>query len=135
MSEAEKEIMDKTFTDSIQDRVEGYLDAIESTAGTAGEFVVEQTPLVAQEYLAWVFWGSVFWASLMGVVILGIAIVFRKLFAWAWAFDGSDDRTSIDPPATVFVVGGAVIILSLPVIAFVCSTLEAIRVTVAPLRS
>ena len=40
----------------IQERITGYLDAIESHADKAGDFIVEQTPLLAQEYLVWYWW-------------------------------------------------------------------------------
>ena len=67
--------MNEEFKTDIESRITSYLDAIEASAGTAGEFVAEQTPLVAQEYLAWLFWGSVMKSAGLGVAFLLLSIV------------------------------------------------------------
>jgi len=49
-------------TQDIESRINSYLDTIESSVTTAGDFMLEQTPLVVQECLAWYFWESLIYA-------------------------------------------------------------------------
>lgn len=68
------------MNDEINQRIVSYLDAIESTASTAGEFVAEQTPLVAQEYLAWYFYSSLMASAFCLVVMLVTAYAIKKVY-------------------------------------------------------
>jgi hypothetical protein len=56
------------MNEEIKNRIDGYLDAIQSSAQQAGEIIAEQTPLVAQEFLAWYFWDSVTFAIIALIV-------------------------------------------------------------------
>ena len=67
------------MNEEIQQRITKYLDAIEASAQGAGDFVSEQAPMVAQEYLAWVFWSSALGA--VGLMVAGVTgLVFSVLF-------------------------------------------------------
>lgn len=57
----------------IQEKLTSILTWVEETAKTAGDFVVEQTPLYIQELLAWNFWYSLIWAVL-GIICLSIGL-------------------------------------------------------------
>lgn len=64
----------------IEERVSKYLDAMESMADKAGNFVADQTPLVAQEFLLWEFWSAIFAA--IGFVFVAAAIIAASRWVW-----------------------------------------------------
>jgi hypothetical protein len=57
------------MNEELQRRISSYLDAIETYAQGAGEFATEQAPLVAQEYLSWMFWSSLLTIAACALVI------------------------------------------------------------------
>lgn len=75
----------------IQQRITRYLDAIESSAQGAGEFVFEQTPMLAQEYLAWSFWCAVITSVTLlvaGCIVIAVSYVFvRRTLASSKSFE------------------------------------------------
>ena len=74
------------MNEEIQQRITKYLDAIEASAQGAGDFVSEQAPMVAQEYLAWVFWSSALGA--VGLLVAGCSgLVFGFLFLKRFLID------------------------------------------------
>lgn len=110
------------MNEELQTRITQYLDAIESSAETAGDFVVEQTPLLAQEYLAWMFWSNVFIAALTLLVAAVCGLICYLLI-----------RASKKHPGVlaeaVFLSG----FFGLVCVAIACTAAyDAIKVTVAP---
>ena len=61
----------------------------------AGDFAVEQAPLVVQEYLAWGFWSSAFWATALLIPVVIYAFQLRRFCRWAW--DNSDSDAEVLP--------------------------------------
>ena len=97
-----------TFETEIQHRITAYLDAIEQSAGAAGSFVSEQTPLVAQEFLAWVFWCGClqFVTSILGIIAAWAFI------RWTYkAFKGKD--YFIDGPGIPVTMIGIIVFAAL----------------------
>ncbi|MAT51534.1 MAG: hypothetical protein CMK32_10165 [Porticoccaceae bacterium] len=66
--------------EEIKQRINGYLDAVESAANDAGGFVMDQAPLVAQEYVSWMFWSGMllFLTCLFAILVL----VFVPIWKW-----------------------------------------------------
>lgn len=124
--------MDEQTEAQLLNRINSYLDAIEGSAETAGGFVIEQTPLLAQEYLAWVFWDAVFCAACWLVPLLLMGILMFKLIRAAWKFDNREDNGPDDPPATVIAITVAIFLTGFPTAAVVCYARDAMRVSVAP---
>ena len=75
-------------------------------AQNAGSFVTEQAPLVAQEYVAWVFWENLIFAIVLGVIALGWALVARKVFT---TYEGMEiDRNSFTVAASMIALSFAI---------------------------
>lgn len=112
------------MNEELQERIEGYLDAVESSANTAGEFAAEQVPLVAQEYLAWVFWGGVvlLLAALVGILLSAVA---------AYVFWKTKDSLK-HVEANVLSAMAALALATGSFIAAVPATYNIVKVTVAP---
>lgn len=65
------------MNEELQDRIAKYLDALEMSATNAGQFAIEQAPLVAQEYLAWCFYSALVVAvALLAAGSLGLGATF-----------------------------------------------------------
>lgn len=110
----------------VRDRIEGYLDAIESAANTAGGFVVEQAPHVAQEYLVWRFWSNVAIAIVCAVVIIVWLAYVRRI----WKLAGDTVYHSINAEFATKVSGSLIMLPA--VVGFLVSSFCAIKVCVAP---
>lgn len=108
----------------IQDRISGYLDAVESSAASAGAFISEQTPLVAQECIAWVFWSGVLSAA-GGLVMLAII---ATVFLWAAKVRSIGDDIFDRGMAAVFVA----LISAVPATMTVFGIHNSVKATVAP---
>lgn len=89
------------MNDELQQRLTMYLDAIEASASKAGDFVVEQTPLLAQEYLAWEFWSSVMLCAASALVLVVLCAVFLRVW---WAVKAEKDFDFNDHPEMMFLV-------------------------------
>lgn len=65
--------MEITTNEEIKTAVVEYLKTFESGLKKAGEFSMEQAPLVVQEFLAWEFWGSVAVAVMccLAIIVVG----------------------------------------------------------------
>ena len=115
-----------TFETEIQHRITAYLDAIEQSAGTAGSFVSEQTPLVAQEFLAWTFWCGCLQCLVSSIAIIALWAFIR----WTYkAFKGPkyfDDG----PGIPVAMIGTFVI--SLLIASAYKGGYDAAKVSIAP---
>lgn len=51
--------MDPEAEKSLKDNLPALFEWVKETANTTGQFIQEQTPLLIQEYLNWVFWNNV----------------------------------------------------------------------------
>ena len=67
------------MSEELQKRMMDYLDSLESTVQQGSGFLVEQAPLVCQEYVDWVFWSGV----LLAVPCAACAILLFAFAAWA----------------------------------------------------
>jgi hypothetical protein len=113
--------------DDVRERVARYMDAIEATASDAGEFVTEQMPLVAQEYLQWCWFAAIIKATAMAAVV--VVAVIGCILVWvrtrnSYKRDDKELRT-LSLTVTAFVglfFGGLA----------VTYTLDAVKVSVAP---
>lgn len=83
------------MNEEIQQRITKYLDAIESQASSAGDFVVEQTPLLAQEYLAWEFWSSVINSVALLPVGVALAICCILGFRAFWKCENREQHPEV----------------------------------------
>ncbi|QDV61115.1 hypothetical protein [Crateriforma conspicua] len=127
------EVPTETFSVEMQERISAYLDAVESSADVAGNFVLEQTPLVAQEFLAWTFWGSVINGCLWGVLLVALAVPAVKLLRYAWKFDMSENGLKGEtPPASVFAFLFLVVVLIGPATGAISEFRTAARTAIAP---
>lgn len=116
--------MDESIKNELKIRIESYLEAIESGASQAGEFVLKETPLVAQEYLAWTFWSSTLSAGTsFAVAVLSILVVKRL---WGWVTKDAENHECA--PLLVFPFG--VLIPSIAI--FGTNAAMALKVSVAP---
>lgn len=104
----------------MQKRLLAFLDAVESQANSAGQFVIEQTPLVAQEYLAWTFWHGCLMAAVASIPLaIGLYLLRRFL---------RDPDGDAAPPLFVLALFGSIFGLS----AAFYGIHSAVKVTVAP---
>jgi hypothetical protein len=88
------------MNEEIQQRISSYLDAIEKHAQGAGEFATEQAPIVAQEYLSWMFWNSTIIIAACALVITVCAcIVYMSVRSIVRTKDPWDDH-----PEALFLV-------------------------------
>lgn len=60
------------------------IDWSTSIASKSETFIVEQTPLLVQEYVSWIFWENVLWGSLKGFVALFLFIILTILVKMTW---------------------------------------------------
>lgn len=123
--------MDESLKAEINERVMRYLDAIESSATEAGSFIVDQTPLVAQEYLSWYFWEAAIasMASVTGLIgLLVVTVLLCKAVKrnWQKIRQGYNEPLLIIPAAVLgvaFCSCGAIAVTNVRM---------AVKVTVAP---
>lgn len=109
-----------------EERVNRLLDAIENSVSKTGEFVVEQAPLVAQEYLAWYFWQSTICAIgffAMGIVLLVTALPYFREF--------KKDILEQDIAKGMFAVVGSIVAIVL-IGSGVTNVFSVVKVCVAP---
>ena len=124
--------MNETFQEDLQNRVTSYLDAIESSATNAGEFVLEQTPLVAQEYLLWEFWKNVIQGGIFGFIVAFAAIAGAKVTYIIWNSEKEEVLENGFPPFCVF-PAFATLFICLPLGSiFVVRILRVLEVIIAP---
>lgn len=114
--------MEITTNEEIKAAVIEYLKTFESGLKKAGEFSMEQVPLVVQEFLAWEFWGSIAAAT---VCCIAIAIVFPLHKAGCKISDPFSEGRILTHILSVF----SWIVLS---VSAVIQLVEALKVTVAP---
>ena len=115
------------MNEDYQKRIDGYLGAIESAANKAGEFVEEQTPLLAQEYLAWEFWSSL--AACVALFVLGVTLFAAIFVSWKRIVG---DETYEDHPE-VLVVAAILLAASILPLGFSAENgFRALKVSVAP---
>lgn len=120
--------MDVEFKAKVQERIESYLDAIESS----GEFVVEQAPLVAQEYINWVFWQSTIYACVFAVASVA-TIVPAAVISWKmWKAEKKDVIEKGLPPLSPFPVAVGVILSFIFLVPLVINLMSATKAVVAP---
>lgn len=97
------------------------------TAKESKDFATEQAPLLAQEMVAWAFWGSIIYAA--PAVVLGIALLIAS-----WRIHGSKmyadywDRSSDPVPFPAF--GYCVSVVAICWGLFIAS--DAVKAVVAP---
>jgi len=120
--------MDEKFTVEIQERISNYLDTIESTANTAGEFMVDQTPLVVQEYLSWVFYSSLAFVIISIIGIVACSYAMKKCVVLISDPKCDDFKESI---SFVVLIGSFSVIIP-SVMTLFYKTLDLIQVIVAP---
>lgn len=73
--------------DELKVRLTKYLDALEAGVTKAGDFVGDQAPEVAREYLLWEYW----W-HLIGVIVFGSLLLVAAIVIWRlWKKFGHDD--------------------------------------------
>ena len=119
------------MNEEIQSRITKYMDAIESSAQKTGEFLSEQTPLLAQEYLAWYFWSHCFFVVVVSIVFVLSLFVIR----WLRKEYKIEEEKSNNSEVTGFITGCILVALvfSLGSLVFICVNIyEMIKVTVAP---
>lgn len=97
------------------------LDAVKESASQAGEFARAELPLVAQEYIAWCWWGSATGVAfgLLFLILLAVSL-FMAVFKTKNSATGE------------FYFICALISLMLMVVSLPISTYELIKVSVAP---
>lgn len=93
----------------------------------AGQFTLEQAPLVVQEYLAWMFWSSVLWAG-CGVAMLLTALVLGLWVRSAvkrvgWSRDGWPEIPGVIGAVVLTVAGLSMVMPNIE---------QAIKIKVAP---
>lgn len=115
------------ISDEVRERVTRYMDAIEATASDAGEFVTEQMPLVAQEYLQYLWIDAVVTAAALAAVV--VVAVIGCILAWTHTRN-SYTRDDEELRAASVVVTAAVCIFFGG--AAVKYALDAVKVSVAP---
>lgn len=69
--------MEITGSEEIKTAIVEYLKTFESGLKKAGDFSMEQVPLVVQEFLAWEFWGSVTVATMCCLVMVVIGFLHK----------------------------------------------------------
>lgn len=110
------------------ERLNDLMDWVGSTAKATEGFVIEQAPLVAQEIVAWEFWGCIGHASLFLAFAIAGTLTIRLL----WRKD-KDGNLLVDDEAARFVPS---ILGGIACVAFVVAAadygIHAIKAKVAP---
>ena len=88
--------------EEIKGRLTSYLETLEQATSTASEFVVAEAPAIAQEYLAWVFWGNVAYL-VIGVLVMVLLVKLAIAGSREWDKDILDLNM---PMATVGAFSG-----------------------------
>lgn len=119
--------------EQLRERLEKYLETIEEAASQAGGFVMEQAPLVVQEYLAWRFWSDIF-ACVISVVI-ATAVFFLAGYlrdkATKWKADSWEDKNNRKGSIAACFIAQSLAI-GLTFIPVGIATFDAVKVSVAP---
>jgi hypothetical protein len=115
------------MNEDLTKRITSYLDAVEQSASKAGEFISEQTPLLAQEYLAWEYWSNAICMPFIALAAIAVGILV------AWMVRASKDASCMDREIALHgatVIGG----LAFPVCAllFGVCLMNAAKVVIAP---
>ncbi len=113
----------------MDEQLKEQLTEVLGAANGAKDFAIEQLPLVAQEFIAWEFWGSVGMATISGVIALLALVASVLLWRKANEYDRKGDSAAEGISLLFFVAAFAFIGASL------CSlidTYHAARVSVAP---
>lgn len=116
------------MNEELEKRLEKYLETLESTITQASDFAIEQTPLVVQEYLSWIFWSNIFLFALnIIIIIFCIFLMFKLRFVMA---KNMDTDIAVGFQILCFIMSSVGIILGF--IFSAVSLYYAIKVAVAP---
>ena len=108
------------MNEELQTKLLEYLNSIEGTISEASDFARAELPLVAQEYLAWVWWGNLVLLIAGGVgLLVGIG-----LMRWSVKATSDDGGVILAMGGIVLTVCGS--LLTIP------STSRLVKVSVAP---
>ena len=112
-----------TLEDKLMPLVDKALSAMEST----GEFVIEQTPLLLQEFYAWHISKSIFLGLMFLVASILCIVVFVKSIKWDKALNAEEDNPIYWITGTFSGMGGIVFI-----VVFFNRVYDLIMILVAP---
>ena len=113
--------MNEEFIVGVETRITKYLDAIESTSSHAGDFVLEQTPLVVQEFLNWYFYSHLVY----GLTWLFFSLIFGVVSLVLWKKFAEDDALGTMMAISISTMGFLFIM-------FVVNAISVVKVTTAP---
>lgn len=111
------------MNEELEKRLLKYLDALESSVKTAGDFAADQVPDVCQQFLAWEFWSCILFAAMavgFAIAFAGMCVRWKRSAAW-------DAECAYSWGASLAFAG---VVLS-TVLAFV-AVYHAVKVAVAP---
>lgn len=114
--------MEITANEDVKLAIVEYLKTFESGLKKAGDFSMEQVPLVIQEFLAWQFWGSVTACCGCCLAILIISMIHKYV----------SKRVSSGSDAMVLnhLLCGVGVVIATPGV--IISFVSALKVSVAP---
>ena len=112
------------MNEELQQRLKKYMDFIESSVKETGDFVIEQSPLVIQEFLSWYFYSHLFFL----IVSVVFGLIFISIAFYALKGPIINDNDDVDIIATI-----AVCIFSIiSILSILYNSYNLIKVTVAP---
>ena len=114
--------MEITANEEIKAAIVEYLKTFENGLKKAGDFSMEQVPLVIQEFLAWQFWGNVTACCSFCLAILITAVIHKYV--------GKRIRSGSEAMVLNHLLCGFVVVITIPGI--IISFVAALKVTVAP---
>lgn len=114
--------MEITANEEIKTAIVEYLKTFESGLKRAGDFSIEQVPLVVQEFLAWEFWGSLTLAILCCTAIMIVGLLHK-------AGCNASNPTS-EGRVMVYVLSGFALFLLIG--GAISEFIDVLKVTVAP---
>jgi len=117
------------LNEKLQDSATKILTWVEAGVEKGGDFVAEQTPLVAQEYITLMRFQSMFYCLLSVLALLCFATIIYKILRWYSANNGPEDRNGEPVVFSVFVCG---IAQALFVAAFCSNFPTCLKAWVAP---
>ena len=117
----------ESLSEEVRSRIVEYMDAVESSVATAEVFVSSNAPLVAQEYLALVYWKSLIGLVFCLVVVVSAVFVSRAAAISARKPDDEENEGLIIFSVFYGVLGGGICAI-MTVVNAICF----IEVSVAP---
>lgn len=114
------------MNDELKARLTKYLDALEAGVAKGGDFIGDQAPEVAREWLAWEFWDSITIAVvfLLAAILCGFAV---RLVAKMETPASDDAKTSLSILAL-----GLLVLIGLSLFMIASYGKAAVKVCVAP---